>query len=111
MLTNRDEPAVRADKRKDTMHSTFARTTVQIAGIAILTGVFGTSRLIQPAPRAQEKAKRALTLENIVGGGRGGGGARGATISPDGKSIVIGTDGPSGAGNYLWSPATSDRKF
>src|SRR5262249_10090995 len=92
------------------MQSRFARITVQIAAIAILASVFGTSRLLRPAPHAQEKTKRALTLENIVGGGRGGG-ARGATISPDGKSIVIGTDGASGAGNYVWSPATNERTF
>ena len=93
------------------MQSRFARLPVQIVGIAIVTCSIGTSRLFQPAPHAQEKTKRALTLENIVGGGRGGGGARGATISPDGKSVAIATDGPSGSGNYLWSPATNERKF
>jgi dipeptidyl aminopeptidase/acylaminoacyl peptidase len=47
--------------------------------------------------------KRALTIENIFGG-QGQGGARQASISPDGKTITVAGDGPSGNGLYTVTP-------
>jgi Tol biopolymer transport system component len=72
-------------------------TGAALALIAIVVSAAG------PAPTAQ-RAKKALTLENIVGRQSG---ARQAAISPDGKLVAIGGEGPEGSGIYLVNTAGS----
>jgi dipeptidyl aminopeptidase/acylaminoacyl peptidase len=56
---------------------------------------------------SQPSKSKALTIENIFGGQGGQGGARQASISPDGKWIAVTGDGPSGSGVYLVAAAES----
>src|SRR3989442_13050736 len=91
------------------MQSTLARSVIRILAIGIVALPLAASRGSAPAAQTQSKTKRPLTLENMSGGGRGG--PRGVTISPGGRLVAFGTDGPSDAGTSVWSPSKNERKF
>jgi dipeptidyl aminopeptidase/acylaminoacyl peptidase len=92
------------------MQPRLARTVIRILAIGIIALPLAASRAAAPATQGQPKTRRALTLENITGGG-GRGGARGATISPDGRFVALATNSPAEAATYLWSPSTDNRTF
>src|SRR5262245_42516261 len=77
------------------------RLAYQVASLAAAAAL-----LSHPAMLFSQSGKtRALTIENIFGGQAGGGGVRQVSLSPDGKSIAVVGDGPSGNGVYLMAPA------
>lgn len=67
--------------------------------VAVITSV-GTIGNAGPAasPQGEQRQKKALTIENIVGRQ---GGARQAELSPDGKWVAVAGDSGEGTGIYL----------
>lgn len=72
------------------------KTGITAAAVALIAA--GSAAPPPTTASLPQRAKKPLTLENIVGRQSG---ARQASISPDGKWVAVAGDGPEGSGIYL----------